>query len=164
MAKAKPAPKVEVEEVSPAEPSLSSIPLPGEAESPASPAILPPVVESLLPPIPPENELHRFIESEPAMKDAYAAAAEIKRLRAENAELKAIASLTSGITSASTSASKKARKMRAAEVSFAGTHVKPVVVEFPADAENPTTAAIAAAKAMLGVWSFGVGPTVKFLD
>lgn len=55
-------------------------------------------------------------------------------------------------------------KARRATVSVPGTHVKDVAVEVPADAKDPQAAAIEAAKLKLGIWNFGAGPVVEFLE
>lgn len=54
--------------------------------------------------------------------------------------------------------------MKRARVSVPGTHVGDVEVFYDATDKNPTQAAIDAAKAKLGIVTFGAGPQVEFLD
>lgn len=51
-----------------------------------------------------------------------------------------------------------------ARVSVPDTHFGSCLVTIPADAANPTQAAIEAAKQLRGIVSFGAGPQVEFLD
>jgi len=53
---------------------------------------------------------------------------------------------------------------RRARVTPVGTHVAPIVVSVDPKEENPTRAAILAAKAARDIANFGVIPTVEFLD
>jgi hypothetical protein len=53
---------------------------------------------------------------------------------------------------------------RRARVTVPDTHLRPVEVLVPGDAANPEAAAIRLAKEQLGVWAFGAGPVVEWLD
>jgi hypothetical protein len=113
-------------------------------------------------------EEEKLCKADPALRTIKTAAAELERLRKENADLKASTKYPS-VTAADQARLVLPRPpvtpgMTRAKVTMTGTHVGSVIVEVPNDAPNRTVAAIEAAKAKLGVWSFGVGPTVEFLQ
>jgi hypothetical protein len=106
---------------------------------------------------PTEAEVRLLIEKEPSLKDIRLAFLEIHRLRTENVALKAPKSATPP-------PAKPSSKAKSAVVKFPGAYYQPLEVSYPADAKNPTIAAIDAAKKTLGVVEFGSAPEVQLLD
>lgn len=102
--------------------------------------------------------------------------AEAARLQTELADAKAEAALNAEQVAALKDDIRKAAEpkppappkppagTRRARVRVPGTHFGELEVAFPADAPNPTQAAIEAAKAARGVVNFGAGPEVELLD